>query len=93
MQKLIHKVVVTLLLSMMIMLYPSSVLAADFSFNVNIMRQDGATCGELWFNDKLVWRLALLSDGAKPVSSGFSGTNTTLVIPDIVHGMFVVKVE
>ncbi|MDF2568868.1 MAG: hypothetical protein K0R55_472 [Sporomusa sp.] len=93
MQKLIGKVIVPLLLSMMIVLYPSSALAADFSFNVNVMRQDGATCGELWFNDKLVWRLALLSDGAKPVSSGFNGTNTTLVIPDIVNGMFVVKVE
>lgn len=93
MQKLIYKIIISLWLSMMIMLYPSTVLAADFSLNVNIVRQDGATCGELWFKDKLVWRLALLTDGAKPVSSGFSGTNTTLIIPDIVNGMFIVKVE
>ncbi|HWR09855.1 hypothetical protein [Sporomusa sp.] len=93
MQKVIRKLIVTLLLSMIINLYPSSALAAEFSFNINIARQDGATCGELWLNDRLVWRLALLSDGAKPVSGGFNGANTTLVIPDIVNGMFVVKVE
>lgn len=92
MQKQIKKTVIALMLSVIIF-YPSSALAADVNFNINITRQDGATCGELWVNDKLVWRLALLSDGAKPVTGGFTGANTTLVIPDIVHGMFVVKVE
>lgn len=89
----IHKLVIALILGVLMLMYPSAALAADFNFNINLMRQDGATCGELWFNDKLVWRLALLSDGAKPVSSGLNGANTTLVIPDIVHGMFVVKME
>ena len=93
MQKVIRKLVVSLLLSILIMLYPSSVLAADFSFNIAIVRQDETTCGELWLNDTLVWRLALLSDGAKPVSGNGNGANTTLVIPDIVNGMFVVKIE
>lgn len=92
MQKQIKKLLIALMFGVIIF-YPSSALAADINFNINIMRQDGATCGELWFNDKLVWRLALLSDGAKPVTGGFAGANTTLVIPDIVHGMFVVKVE
>jgi|GEM_PF-651485 len=87
------KVVVALLLSTILTLYPSSAQAADFSFNVNILRQDDATCGELWLNNKLVWRLALLSDGAKPVSGGFNSASTTFVIPDIVNGMFVVKIE
>lgn len=93
MQKVIRKLVVAILLSILIMFYPSAVLAADFNLNIAVVRQEGATCGELWFNDTLVWRLALLSDGAKPVSDNGSSANTTLVIPDIVHGMFVVKVE
>ncbi|QDR78777.1 hypothetical protein [Sporomusa termitida] len=93
MRKTSCRLLIILLLSMIIILYPTSALAADFSFNINIMRQDGATCGELWLNDKLVWRLALLADGAKPVAGGFNGANTTLIIPDIVNGMFVVKVE
>lgn len=89
----IHKIVIAFIFGALMFLYPSSALAADFNFNINLIRQEGATCGELWFNDKLVWRLALLSDGAKPVSSGLNSANTTLVIPDIVHGMFVVKME
>ena len=93
MQKKIKKWLTIALMLGGIILYPSSGLAADINFNINIMRQDGATCGEVWFNDRLVWRLALLSDGAKPVTGGFVGTNTTWVIPDILHGMFVVKVE
>lgn len=92
MQKIIRRVVVSLLLSILIM-QPWSVQATDFSFNIAIVRQEGATCGELWFNNTLVWRLALLSDGVKPVSDNGNGANTTLVIPDIVNGMFVVKVE
>ncbi|TWH47005.1 hypothetical protein [Sporomusa sp. KB1] len=93
MQKVMRRLVVSLLLSILIMLYPSSVLATDFSFNIAIVRQEGATSGELWLNNTLVWRLALLSDGAKPVSDNGNGANTTLVIPDIVNGMFVVQVE
>ncbi|WP_425059779.1 hypothetical protein SCACP_03880 [Sporomusa carbonis] len=93
MQKSINKLIIALTLLTVLMLYPSQALAADFSFNINIVRQDGSTCGELWFNDKLVWRLAVLPDGAKPVSGGVRGANTTLIIPDIVNGMFVVKVE
>lgn len=93
MQKVIRKLVGSLLLSILIMLYPSSVLAADINFNLAIVRQEGATCGELWFNNTLVWRLAILSDGAKPVSGNGNSANTTLLIPDIVNGMFVVKVE
>ncbi len=74
-------------------LYPAPALAADFSINVNIARQeDGTTCGELWLNDKIIWRLAILSDGAKPVTTGGTA-NMTLITPDIVNGMFVIKVQ
>lgn len=93
MQTSIRKIAVALLLSMIMMLYPTSGLAADLNFNITIVRQDGATCGELWIDNALIWRLALLSDGAKPVARKGSSVNTTLVIPDIVNGMFIVKVE
>lgn len=72
---------------------PVPVSAADFNINVNIMRQeDGTTCGELWLNDKVLWRLTILTDGAKPTATG-GYANTTLVTPDIVNGMFVIKVQ
>lgn len=67
--------------------------AFDFNVNINISRQnDGTTCGELWYNNQVVWRIAILADGAKPVSGG-SASNTVFVVPDVVNGMFMIKVD
>ncbi len=74
-----------------VLAYPGTVMAADFKFNINIIRQDGATLGELWYNDHMVWRLTLLADGAKPVS-GSKSVNTTIITPDVDNGMFLLKV-
>jgi hypothetical protein len=75
------------------LLWPSSVLAADIKFNVSVTRQeDGTTLGELLFNERVIWRLKVCSDGAEPVT-GNGGANTTVVIPDIVNGLFVLKVH
>lgn len=74
-------------------LFPAPALAADFSIHVGITRQeDGTTCGELWLNDKVIWRLAILNGGAKPVTTGETA-DMTLITPDIVNGMFVIKVQ
>jgi len=75
------------------LVWPSNVFAAGFTLNVQLMRQeDGTTCGELWYNDKVVWRLNLLADGAKPVS-GLYSAQTTLIAPDIINGLFLIKVQ
>lgn len=72
---------------------PVSAFAAGFNMNINISRlEDGTTCGELWFNNKVLWRLQVLTDGARPVTSGKSG-NTTLITPDIVNGLFLIKIN
>ena len=72
---------------------PSNVFAAEFTLNIQVMRQeDGTTCSELWYKDKVVWRLALLADGAKPVSGSYNAT-TTLIAPDIINGLFLIKVQ
>jgi len=72
---------------------PSKVLAAGFTLNVQVMRQDdGTTCSELRYNDKVVWRLALLTDGAKPVSGSYNA-KTTLIAPDIIDGLFLIKIQ
>lgn len=73
--------------------WPSPALAADFKVNLNVVRQDdGTTSTEFWYNDKVVWRLTLLADGAKPVSAGGS-SSTTFVTPDIINGLFLLKVQ
>lgn len=93
MRKAIHKIAVISLLAMIIIFYPAGGLAAELNFNISVVRQDGATCGEIWFDNVLVWRLMLLPDGARPVVRNSNSPTTTLIIPDIVNGMFVIKME
>ncbi|SDF85645.1 hypothetical protein [Sporolituus thermophilus] len=83
-----------LLLCLLILLvWPGVASAADFKINISISRQDdGTTCGELLVNDRVVWRIAVLADGAKPATSG-GASATTWIAPDIVNGMFVIKIS
>ena len=43
-------------------------------------------------NDQLVWRLKVSSDGAQPAFVRAHPEATTVVVPDVENGMFVVKV-
>lgn len=71
---------------------PVSAAAADFNVHINISRQaDGVANGEVWYNGSILWRIMLLPDGAKPALVMPSG-NTTIVIPDISNGMFLLKI-
>lgn len=85
--------IICVLLVVFGLLWTVQALASGFTLNIQVMRQDdGTTCGELWYNDKVIWRLALLTDGAKPVS-GSHPVATTLIAPDIINGMFLIKVQ
>jgi len=76
-----------------VLAWPRNVLAAGFTLNMQVTRQDdGTTCSELWYNDKVVWRLALQADGAKPVSGSYNAM-TTFIAPDIINGLFLIKVQ
>lgn len=87
-----HKVI-GIFLVVCVLVWPKTVLAAEFTLNIQVTRQeDGTTCSELWYNDKVVWRLMLLADGAKPVS-GSSNATTTLIAPDIINGSLLVKIH
>ena len=82
-----------MLLLIVVLVWPSLVLAADCLLNINVMRQeDGTTCGELVLNNQVVWRLAVLADGAKPVA-GFYSIKTTFISPNIENGLFLIKVQ
>jgi len=74
------------------LLSPASASAAELKISVALSRaDDGAAIGELWYNDRVVWRLRIVSDGAQPVA-GRSGGSTTVVVPDMESGMFLLKV-
>lgn len=82
-----------LLLITVILAVPATVLAAGFNMNISISRmEDGTTCGEFWFNNRVLWRLQVLTDGARPVTSGKT-VNTTVIAPDIVNGLFLIKLS
>lgn len=72
---------------------PATAAAAPFKIGFSVTRpEDGVVCSELTYNDAIIWKIQLLSDGTKPVSGGNSG-QTTIVVPDIVHGLFTIKVN
>ncbi len=74
------------------LLAPVPASAAGFSVNVAVSRQDdGTTVGELWYNDRVVWRLRIVGEGVQPVA-GQTGGGTTVVVPDIEKGLFLLKV-
>ena len=80
------------LLIFLALLAPVPASAAGFSMNVAVSRQeDGTTVGELWYNNRVVWRLRIVGEGAEPVA-GQAGSGTTVVVPDIESGLFLLKV-
>jgi len=84
--------VICILIFAFFLTLPEQVSAAGFTMNIQFMRQeDSAACG-IWYNDKLIWRLAVLNDGAKPVY-GTGNTTTTFIAPDIINGCFLIKFQ
>ena len=82
-----------IMILMLIFFFPQYAFAQDIKLNVAIVRlDDGITSAELVYNDQVIWRLTLLSDGAKPVSSS-NGAHTTVIVPDIIDGCFLLKVN
>jgi len=67
--------------------------ASDWRINLHVAREnDGSLSGEMWYNNDMVWRLKIQTDGALPaVSSG--DPRVTVLVPDIVDGLFVLKVH
>ena len=78
---------------LLLLTLPVAAEAAAFQWGLHISRQaDGTTCGEFLFDNKVIWKLQNLAEGAWPVS-GNTGTSGTLISPDIINGMFVIKVH
>ncbi len=74
------------------LLWPATASAGEARVNIAFLRQDdGTTIGELWYNDRVVWRLKLLGDGAQPVV-GTGGPPTTVVTPAIDDGLFILRI-
>jgi hypothetical protein len=72
--------------------WPSPALAARTLLDVSVTRQaDDTTVGVFWFNNRVVWRIRFLSDGAEQAATACS-SDTTVVVPDIVSGLFLLKV-
>lgn len=69
------------------------VMAAGWQVNFRLSHENGGSLsGEVWYNNDMIWRLKIQSDGALPVTSG-SDPRVTVLTPDIVNGLFVLKVH
>ncbi len=85
--------IICILLTLFVLVYPKQVLAAEFTMNIHVIRQeDGTTSSELCYNDRVIWRLVLLPDGAKTVSGSYN-TMTTFIVPDVIDGLFLIKLQ
>jgi len=86
------KLICSLLIGVGCLLPPGLASAANTIFSVSVTHlADDATVGELIFNGQVVWRLKICSDGAE-TATAVGSDNTTLVIPDIVDGLFLLRV-
>ena len=87
-----HKII-CLLTFLGLFVFSTVAHAADWRINFHVSRDtDGSLSGEMWYNNDMVWRLKIQTDGALPaVSSG--DPRVTVVVPDIVDGLFVLKVH
>ena len=84
--------IMTLVLFLLV-LWPHLALAAPISGEFKWMHlADGAVCSEIWYNDALVWRVILLTDGARPVT-GLYDSRTIFIAPDIRDGCFIIQIQ
>lgn len=82
-----------LLIVCCLLLWTSCAAAAPYHGEVKWMKlPDGALCGEVWYNDRLFYRLTLLLDGARPVT-GFADGHTIFIAPDLRNGCFVLTLQ
>lgn len=79
-----------LVILLTVLLAPAVAMAADFQFHVSIVNQaDGLTTGEVWWNGRLLCRVRLV--GTEVPASASAAGGGMLVVPEILRGMFVVK--
>lgn len=73
-------------------IFPATASAANFDIHINVTREaDGIANGEVWYNGNILWRVMLLPDGASPALV-MPGGKTTIIVPEINSGMFLLKV-
>jgi len=86
------KLICSVLVGLTCLMLPGTALAANTIFSINVTHSsDGTTLSELLFNDQVVWRLKLCSDGVEPVTA-VGNDKATVVVPDMVGGLFLLRV-
>jgi hypothetical protein len=65
--------------------------AADFNVFVHLYQVNGVTIGELSFGEQIAFRLQVDKENTVPVMTVQRGKTGTVVSPDIVNGMFLLR--
>ena len=85
--------VVFLLVCLLLQVATATVSASPYKVGITLTHpDDGVFCSELIYDDQVIWRLQFLADGAKSVL-GSGGGRTTIIVPDIVSGFFLLKIN
>jgi hypothetical protein len=66
--------------------------AADFNIHLHFYKLNGVTVGELSFGEQVAFRLHMASDTV-PVINMQRGMASETVSPDIVNGMFMLRLN
>lgn len=81
-----------LLICLLLLVQTATVSASPYKIGITLTHpDDGVFCSELVYDDQVIWRLQFLADGTKSVSGG--GSRTTIVVPEIVNGFFLLKIN
>ena len=70
---------------------PNTAFAA-FQMDFRVAKQfDGVLSGEFWYDNKMLWRVNLVPDGAQPVTCATAGKGIS-IFPDVKNGFMLLKV-
>lgn len=65
--------------------------AADLNMYLHLYTVDGVAVGEIGLGDQVTFSLRVAKEGAMPVISMQKGNNGTVIAPDIINGMFMIR--
>lgn len=83
---------IAMLMLMLLLAFPGQAMAAGFNFDIHLSRtEDGTAYTEILYNNRVLWKISLLTDGARPAASMGEGDGI-IIAPDLDNGMFVLRI-
>ncbi len=83
---------IAMIMLLMLLAFPGQAMAAGFNFDIHLSRtEDGTAYTEILYNNRVLWKISLLTDGARPAAS-IGEDDGIIIAPDLENGMFVLRI-